>query len=112
MLFVSRYKSALWGPGEPNTQHLDEYEVCVALKSTGDLADWVDDDCYEPKGYVCKIEGQLVTNKRGIIYNVQRKIMMRIKICYSTRLDETSLFSANFGVMFAFSNIHARPIVR
>lgn len=28
------------------------------MKSTGDLGDWREDDCYKPKGYICKIEGE------------------------------------------------------
>ena len=54
-----RYSAALWAPGAPNTDYYNEYEMCIALKSTGDLADWIDADCYEPKGYICKIEGKL-----------------------------------------------------
>ena len=55
---LCRYSAAFWAPGEPNTDYHDEYEICIALKSTGDLADWIDADCYEPKGYICKIEGE------------------------------------------------------
>lgn len=54
-----RYNSAFWAPGESRTERYDEYEVCIALKSTGDLADWTEADCYEPKGYICKIEGMI-----------------------------------------------------
>lgn len=62
-----QYGAAFWAPGEPNTDYQNDYELCIALKSTGDLADWIDADCYEPKGYVCKIEGvprRLVDRKR------------------------------------------------
>lgn len=62
-----QYNSAFWAPGESRTERYDEYEVCIALKSTGDLADWTEADCYEPKGYICKIEGvpkRLVEPKR------------------------------------------------
>lgn len=60
-----RYNSAFWAPGESRTKHYEEYEVCIALKSTGDLADWTEEDCYEPKGYICKIEG-MISNKVNI----------------------------------------------
>lgn len=54
-----RYNAAFWAPDESHTENYEEYEVCIALKSTGDLADWTEDDCYEPKGYICKIEGMI-----------------------------------------------------
>lgn len=64
---VFRYEAAFWAPGEPSNGYRNEYDICIALKSSGDLADWIDADCYEPKGYVCKIEGfpkRLIENKR------------------------------------------------
>lgn len=57
--FVYRYEAAFWAPGEPSNGYRNEYDICIALKSSGDLADWIDADCYEPKGYVCKIEGEV-----------------------------------------------------
>lgn len=52
-----QYDAAFWAPGEANTELFNEYEICIAMKSTGDLGDWREDDCYDPKGYICKIEG-------------------------------------------------------
>ncbi|XP_078351415.1 macrophage mannose receptor 1-like isoform X2 [Oculina patagonica] len=62
-----QYNAAFWAPSESQKENYNQYELCIALKSTGDLADWTEYDCYEPKGYICKIEGvplRLVEPKR------------------------------------------------
>lgn len=44
-----------------------DYDMCIVLKSTGDIASWIEADCYETKGYICKIKGvpkRLVDYKR------------------------------------------------
>ena len=41
--------------------------MCIALRSSEDLADWVDADCYETRGYICKIEGKLLEEFGGVM---------------------------------------------
>ena len=57
--FLHRYSAAFSERGEQSAGYYNEYELCIVLKSTGDLGDWTEADCYEPKGYICKIKGKL-----------------------------------------------------
>ena len=50
-----RYGAAFRERGLNAADH--DYDMCIVLKSTGDIASWVEADCYETKGYICKIKG-------------------------------------------------------